>query len=228
MIFYLNGAEHTAASKAATPFVFAKDDHRFVFMGNAPHPDNLPAGFGRQLNMALKSTIINHAVPYASNERIIRTTKAYLEPKSEQEIFVMILWAPFDRTEWHIDDRYYQVSTTLDPDIPKALNKTYKKFKTGYNEMVAQKTWHHNIWNFHKELDERGIKHLFAMESTPFTELKRKHKWGDNFINPYTDETTFVGICGADINANGDGFFNAKGHTGFMRYVIPSCVKILT
>jgi len=228
MIFYLNGAEHTAASKSSTPYIFAKDDPRFIYAGDQPHPDNLPTGFGRQLNMALKATIYNESRPYASNDRIMRTTKEFINKDQDQDVFLMILWAPFDRTEWHMDDKYYQVSTSITPDIPKALNKTYKKFKTGYNDIIAQKTWHHNIWNFHKELTERGIKHLFAMESSPFTELKRKHKWGDNFINPYTDETTFVGICSNAANANGDGFFDAKGHTGYMRYVIPHCIKILS
>ncbi len=229
MILYVNGAEHTSAVRARHHFEFASDDKNFIYMGDQPHPDNLELGFGRRLNKVLKTSIMNDARPYCSNARIMRTTRQYLESHhlSKEKNFLLIHWAPFDRDEFFIDDHWYQVSMRKDLNIPVSLEKKFKRWKSDYEPEAVQKFWHKEIWKFHKELEEQNIDHLFAMESEPMNMVKRKHKWGDNFLNPYDFETTMVGVTKQQINPDGHGFFQEKGHLKYMNYLVPHVIKLI-
>jgi len=230
MILYVNGAEHTSAVRARHHFTYADDDPRFIYMGKQPHPENLELGFARRLNTVLKTSILNEARPYVSNSYIMRTTRAYLEKNklSKEKQFILIHWAPFDRDEFLIDNRYYPVCASMDLEIPKSLEKKYKRFKRTYDEEQTQKYWHHQFWLLHKELKENNIPHLFAMESSSLGLLKRKHNWGDNFIDPYTMDSSMLGITSKILNPDGHGFFQEKGHLRYMSHIIPTCVKLVS
>ena len=129
MILYTNGDSHTAAAECVNNHAFAEDDQQYWMMGRAPHPDNLAVSFSKLLSNRLSCGLVCDAESASSNDRIIRTTKQWME-KFEHELyrtFMIIQWSTWEREEWLIDGTYYQINASGTDHVPKSHEGKYKK-----------------------------------------------------------------------------------------------------
>jgi len=102
MMLYVNGGSHTAAAEAINSFSYASDEHRYVHLKNAPHPENIKVSYGAVLANLLKMTFVTDAESESSNARIIKTTKEWIEEKADivpaSDMFMIIQWC-----DWRLD-----------------------------------------------------------------------------------------------------------------------------
>jgi hypothetical protein len=107
MILYVNGDSHAAGAEINNTYAFADDDPT-IHNNKNPHPENIVNSFGYLLAQKLNYDFVTDARSGASNKRILRTTENFLQNHSD--VFVLIGWSGFDRTEVKIDGKYYQFS----------------------------------------------------------------------------------------------------------------------
>ena len=109
MLLYANGDSHTAAAECVNNHAFAEDDKQYWMMGRAPHPDNLAVSFSKLLSNRLSCGLVCAAESASSNDRIIRTTKQWMENYKHElyRTFMLIQWSTWEREEWLINDVLY-------------------------------------------------------------------------------------------------------------------------
>lgn len=192
MILYVNGDSHTAAAEAVNQHAFAEDDGSFFYMGRAPHPSNLQVSWGKLLSEWTKSTFKCDAESASSNTRILRTTRAWLEqtPRAEQEALVIIQWSTWERQEWLIDDVYYQINASGIDDVPKSHQEQYKNFVANVDWESCRQQAHREIWEFHLELQDKNIQHVFFNGNNHFQGIAQQD-WGSSYIAPYDAGMTY-------------------------------------
>jgi len=222
MIFNLVGAEYAAAARVATPYVAASDDPRYAYMLDNPHPENIERGLANRFSMILKATPITYAKPWAGNE-FIYTHVDQLITNADSNSFIFALWAPFDRKSiiinniWH----HYELNSDINT-VPTPYYTEIEDWMTNFNLESIEKYWHEKIWKLRKKLHAKQIPFLFGMESTTFQTIKRKHRWGDDFIDPYN--ITLVDVCKEHSNPS-QGFFDEYAYAHYvnyaMKYIIP-------
>ena len=83
MILYTNGDSHTAAAECVNNHAFAEDDPRYFMMGRAPHPENLERSWSKLLSQRLSCGLKCQAESASSNDRIMRTTRQWLEKQTK-------------------------------------------------------------------------------------------------------------------------------------------------
>jgi hypothetical protein len=186
MILYVNGDSHTAGAESATPHAFAEDDGELYHLGRQPHPANLEASWGNQLSKKLKCEFVCDAESAASNYRIERTTRAWLDRLLPwQSAFVAIGWSTWEREEWPYNDQYLQVGSSGLDHVPHELKQRYKEFVVGVNWTERQQFWHDRIWKLHCDLDTMKIPHVFFNCNNKFDRISQNQSWGANYIDPY-------------------------------------------
>jgi hypothetical protein len=107
-------------------------------------------------------SVINDAKIGASNDRILRTTKQYLETNKPD--LIVIGWTSWEREEWNHQGQYYDVNSSGHDDLPADLELQYKKWVSNQNAdslKIKSDYWHNQIYNFHSELLESKQPHLF-------------------------------------------------------------------
>lgn len=192
MILLINGDSHAAGAEAVNTYAFAEDDGQYVYQGRRPHPDNLKVSWGYLLHKPLNAGFHCLAESASSNHRIIRTTKEYLQNYTgRDELFVVIGWSTWEREEWLIDGTYYQVNASGIDDVPESHQQRYKEFVANVNWEKCTVQAHEDIWNFHNELKEKDIKHLFFNCNSHFSDLKDRKDWGTSYLAPYDYRETF-------------------------------------
>lgn len=195
MILYTNGDSHTAGAEAANPCAFAEDDSRFIHLGRLPHPENVKVAWPAKLGELLKMTVFNHAESASSNDRIIRTTRNWLDQTQHNKIFAIIQWSTWERKEWYYQDRYYQITASGTDSVPDDLQEQYKKFIADVDWGKEVRESHEKIWQFHLELQDRKIPHLFFNGNWIFKSdwIKPEHQksWGNSYLGPYDQSLTF-------------------------------------
>ena len=192
MILVVNGDSHTAGAEIMNSFAFAEDDSRYVYQGRKPHPENLPYTWGYLLQKPLNAKFICLAESASSNERIIRTTKEYLKTyQGREELLLVIGWSTWERQEWLIDGTYYQVNASGIDDVPESHQQKYKEFVVNVNWEECTRKAHEDIWNFHTELKEQNINHVFFNCNSHFGDITDKKDWGLNYLAPYDYQETF-------------------------------------
>jgi hypothetical protein len=199
MILYVNGDSHAAGAEINNNYTFADDDPT-IHNNKDPHPENIVDSFGYLLAKKLNYNFVTNARSGASNDRILRTTKEYLE-KNNQNVFVLIGWSTTDRREFFINNEYYSFSPGYTPTNLR-LEKEFKKyilsldFKTQLDQNYY---WHEKIYNFHLELNQKNIPHLFFNTFTVFNHDKHPSRetifydWNQQMIGPYKDGETYYG-----------------------------------
>lgn len=202
MILYVNGDSHTAAAEATNPYAFANDDKAYFYMGRAPHPDNLKASWGRLLANHLQTSFYCGAESASSNARIIRTSRNWLDetyPKFNDELLMIIQWSSWEREEWLIDGEYYQINQSGVDCVPEDYQEEYKAFVANVDWDKKYKDAHESIWDFHCELADKGIKHIFFNGNRHFfsKSIDRKKSWGNNYVHPYDPTQTFDAVLQA-------------------------------
>jgi hypothetical protein len=227
MILYVNGDSHTAAAEAVNTHAFAQDDQQYFYMGRAPHPENLAVSWGKLLSMSLQCGLHCDAESASSNARIIRTTKEWLTQRqsSNDQILVVIQWSTWEREEWLIDGTYYQVNASGTDQVPEQFRQYYKEYIAGINWQQRTESAHEEIWNFHKELQAQGIKHVFFNGNNDFSKIpdQEQRAWDMCYVAPYDPTMTFDAICrkqGFETVAPGSWHFGRDAHSFFHRYLL--------
>ena len=229
-MLYVNGDSHTAAAEAVNPHAFAEDDGDLFYLGRAPHPANLEVSWGKLLSLALKSAFRCDAESASSNARTIRTTREWLANAGQQhsDVLVIIQWSTWEREEWLDNGVYYQVGSSGIDDVPVGLQEKYKHFVIGTDWELKTKQAHNEIWEFHQELKKQKIKHIFFNGNNDFSKIKKRQKWGKNYIGPYDPTQTYDAVIRAqdiDTVMPGSWHFGRDGHAAWMRFMIDYIVK---
>lgn len=224
MILYVNGDSHTAAAEAVNPHSWAMDDGQLFHLGRAPHPDNLAVSWGQKLATTLKASFHCGAEAGGSNARILRTTRDWLaNTPRNQDLLVIIQWSTWEREEWLIDSEYYQVNASGIDEVPVSHQQAYKEFIANLNWAEKTEQAHEEIWQFHQELKDQNIKHIFFNGNNNFSTVKKHLDWSNNYIFPYNPSKTFDGIIrssGIETVAPNSWHFGKDGHSFFYRFML--------
>jgi hypothetical protein len=194
MKLYVNGDSHTAGAEAVNACAFAEDDWDLRYLGRLPHPENLAVSWGKRLSEVLKAAFYCDAESAASNQRIIRTTREWLKDHSDTSDTLMIIqWSTWERQEWLIDDSWFQVNASGIDHLPESHQQKYKEFVSSIDWNTTTEQAHNDIWSFHLELVELGVKHIFFNGNTHFGSVSKKQRrdWGTSYISPYDSTMTY-------------------------------------
>lgn len=194
MILYVNGDSNSAGAELNNSFAFANDDPQYKHLGRSAHPGNIPQTFGFKLSKILNCGFHCDAESASSNTRIMRTTVDFLNTNPSDPI-VLIGWATWEREEWDINGVKYQVTAGGSDTVPE-------EYKSQYRSWVANQTnpemdrkadsWHWKINEFHQQLKDANIKHLFFNSYSWFKHPEAEQlTWGDNYHMPYSRPDTF-------------------------------------
>lgn len=200
MKLYVNGDSHSAGAEAVNSYCFAEDDSRCSWLGRQAHPDNLAVSYGSLMADHYKAVFYCDAESASSNDRIFRTTRAFLE-KNRPDL-VVIGWATMEREEWLHNGTYYQVSAGGGDSVPAELRDRYKQWviDQAYYETINNKyiQMHQRIFDFHNELADKNIPHLFFNTYSTFETLlhleylgAKPFDWHNCFIGPYDKNYTY-------------------------------------
>lgn len=226
MILYVNGDSHTAAAEAVNPHAFAEDDPDLHYLGRLPHPANLAVSWGKRLSEVIKATFKCDAESAASNARIMRTTREWLAQAGDhKEILAVIQWSTWERQEWLIDGTYYQITASGTDDVPPEHAHRYKEFVLDLNWHQCRQQAHEDIWQFHQELTDQGIPHVFFNGNNHFGDLpESEHQdWGTSYIAPYDGQMTFdqwLKNHGHDTVSPNSWHFGKDAHAAWSQFVL--------
>ena len=224
-MIYVNGDSHSAGAEIINDYCFANDDERFTALGRRAHPENIPYTFGYKLASTLNQPFFLDAESASSNDRILRTTKkAISETKNTKNMFLLIGWATFEREEWPYRDGYIQVSASGTDSVPDEYKDKYKTWVTEQTESLLDKKtqiWHDKIYDFHLELREQNIKHLFFNTYLCF-DMQKNLDWHEQFINPYNEDDTFYYWCKNKgfKNRNNGYHFGKDAHNSYFLHLL--------
>jgi hypothetical protein len=226
MILYVNGDSHTAAAEAVNLHAFAEDDSQYFYMGRQPHPDNLQVSWGKLLSLALKVGFKCDAESASSNARIIRTTREWIDNQPLlDDVLVIIQWSTWEREEWYDPEskQYYQVNASGIDHVPQAWQEKYRHYILGIDWRAKTQEAHDQIWDFHEELESKGIQHIFFNGNTDFSGIKKQKDWGSSYVGPYDPTCTFNAVIqtgGIETVAPNSYHFGKDGHSFFHRFML--------
>jgi len=202
MILYVNGDSHTAAAECVNPHAFAADDPKYWMMQRLPHPDNISRSWGKLLSQRLSCGFKCDAESASSNNRIIRTTRKWIEenPHNLYKTLMIIQWSTWERQEWLIDGEYYQLNASGIDDVPESHQQQYKEFIANIDWQTITQEWHEKIWQFHLELESLEIKHVFFNGNNHFEKVLSRKEWGSSYIEPYDPESTYNAVISNTCN----------------------------
>lgn len=205
MILYTNGDSHTAAAEATNPFAFAEDDQRYAIYKRQPHPANLAVSWSTVLGRSVKMMLTCQAESASSNARIIRTTEEWLAEKESLinpvDVLIIIQWSTWEREEWEIDGKIYQVNTSGKDQVPTDYIDEYKEYIANIDWEKKTQEAYIDIVDFHLTLKKRGYKHIFFNGNNTFFDISKEQRFdfGENYIKPYLPEESYDGW----LQANG-------------------------
>ena len=230
MMLYVNGDSHTAGAEAVNPYAFAEDDPKLFYLGRAPHPENLAVSWGKLLSLTLKTGFRCDAESGGSNARIMRTTREWLASAGRDfpDQLIVIQWSTWEREEWPYNDQYLQIGASGTDDVPLEFINRYKEFVANSNWREKTEQAHNEIWQFHKELKDQKIRHIFFNGNNDFSSIKKQLKWGKNYIGPYDSTQTYDAIIrskGIDTVMPGSWHFGQDGHSFFHRFILDYIIK---
>ena len=195
MILYVNGDSHSAGAVAVNSHCFAEDDPLYYALGRQPHPDNLRVSYGAELANHMGAILDCDAESASSNYRIIRTTHDYLKEGNRPDLIV-IGWATWEREEWLHNSVYYQVNASGTDSVPEELQQRYKDWVLAQDDATRidkMEKWHQNIFEFHTQLLDLKIPHLFFNTAASFKSLAhtKNYNWQNNYLGVYDDDQSY-------------------------------------
>jgi len=224
MILYVNGDSHTAAAEAVNPHAFAEDDPELGPLGRLPHPANLAVSWSRLLSLTLKTGFHCAAESASSNARILRTTRDWLSQHSHyDDLLVIIQWSTWEREEWFYNNVYYQVGASGSDSVPTEVTERYRNYVVELDWQQKTQQAHEEIWQFHQELNDKGVGHIFFNGNNDFNTIKDRKDWGASYIGPYDPKLTYDAIIragGIDTVSPNSWHFGRDGHSNFHRYML--------
>lgn len=198
MILYVNGDSHTAAADAVYPRNWACDDIRYYWMGRVPHPENLAVSWGRKLSQRLGYHLHCHAQSGSSNDRIMRTTREWINrwisQRHEYDCVVIIQWSTWDRQEWLVNNQYHQIGSSGHDALPASVVEKYKDFIANLDWQACTEHWHSKIWDFHLWLREQDVRHWFFNGDNDFSSISHRNDWDGCYVDPYSEQHSFSGF----------------------------------
>jgi len=192
LTLYVNGDSHAAAAECVNNYGWALDDGLYWGLGKKPHPDNARASFGCEIANQLNAVLELDAQAGGSNQRIIRTTRNWLEQQQDvSNIFVLIQWSTWERQEWYYEGEWLQVNASGIDHVPLELQDQYRDFVVSINWNEVTEQAHRTIWKFHQELELQGIRHLFFNGNNHFGTVRQPANWKNCYISPYDPAQTY-------------------------------------
>ncbi len=230
MILYVNGDSHAAAAEAVNPHGWACDDPQYFYMGQAPHPANLAASWSKRLADTVKMGLNCQAQAGCSNDRIIRVTREHvLRPGvPNNQYLVIIQWSTWERQEWFVNDDWIQVGASGTDSVPPELQDRYRQFVVDVDWKACTLDMHEKIWQFHQELQDGGIPHVFFNGDNDFSSIKHKKDWGNSYIAPYDPKYTYSGWLrdqGFQTVSPKSWHFGPDAHTRWARFMLQYLVS---
>ncbi len=225
-ILYINGDSHSAGAEAVNDYCFAEDDPFYHALGRIPHPDNERASYGCNIANELFAILHCDAESASSNSRIIRTTRKYLESITPD--FVIIGWSTWEREEWLHDGVYWQINAGgVGHDWPDPVKEKYKEYILNLNWPKATTQAHKQIHEFHTELLDLGIPHLFFNTYNDFHTEQPVH-WHDSYIDPYDPDMTYwKWLTNQGFKSNRSYHFRADAHRKWAEFLLPHLTALL-
>lgn len=232
MILYVNGCSHTAAAEAVNSHAFAEDDGELNYLGRLPHPANLSVSWGRVLADSLKMGFKCDAESAASNDRILRTTRDWIQVNrsSLSKTLMVIQWTTWERTEWFIDGVAYQINASGQDVVPESHRDQYKNFVISVDWNRATRQRHEEIWQLHQELKDLGVRHVFFNGNNHFGSINpdERHDWGHHYIGPYDGDLTYHQWLinnGHDTVAPDSWHFGQTAHAAWAGFMLKYIIK---
>ena len=225
MILYVNGDSHSAGAEAVNSYCFANDDPFYYALGRIPHPDNERVSYGCNIANELFAVLHCDAESASSNARIIRTTREYLEITKPDAI--IIGWATWEREEWLYNDIYWQVNAGgVGHDWPDSIRERYINYIANLDPGEAENQAHADIHQFHSELADLKIPHLFFNTYNHFVQTHKN--WHDSYIDPYNyDMTYYKWLMNNGCQPRRGYHFGADAHRKWADFLLPRLTKIL-
>ena len=226
MILYVNGDSHSAGAEAVNGYCFAEDDPFYHALGRIPHPDNERVSYGCNIANELFAVLHCDAESASSNARIIRTTKQYLENHKPDAI--IIGWSTWEREEWLHDDVYWQINAGgIGNDWPDPIKERYKNYIINLDWSVVTSKAHNEIYNFHTQLLDLKIPHLFFNTFNHFNDQLKKD-WHHCFIDPYDPNLTYwKWLTDSGFTSNSSYHFGPAAHRKWAEFLTPYLKKLL-
>jgi len=218
-VIYVNGDSHSAGADIIPGICFAQDDPRYLAYGRRAHPEAILQTYGYHVAQAFNQGFFCEAESGSSNDRILRTTKQYVdETKDKKSIgFIIIGWTSWEREEWKHGEDYIQITASGTDSVPESMEEEYKEWvvkQTPEESHRKQQLWHERIWNFHCDLKEQNIRHLFFNTMNSFTNCDKD--WGVNFIPiSFCEWLTEQGFSTVE-NSN---HYGADAHRAWGKYI---------
>jgi len=175
--------------------------------------------------------LTNIGLSGCSNSRIIRTSQAI-----DSSMFVLIGWTSWEREEWLFNNEYYQINNYGSDSLPIELHDRHRNwFKNKDLDPLNAKSlqWHEKIWEYHIQLNELNVKHLFFNCFTEFAEhntpmlpqeeciFLNEKDWQGSFIEPYNTNMTYCTYLADHGFKCDEGLhFEAPGHTEWANVLI--------
>lgn len=222
MILYANGCSHTAAAEAVVPDAFAVDDGR-IGIDRRPHPLNLAASWCTHLARDLGMDLICDAESAASNDRILRTTRHWIDTNSNllPDTLMVIQWTTWEREEWWYKDQYYQVNASGADWVPEELQQRYRQFVIDVDWAKKTQSAHEQIWALHTQLQGLKIPHVFYNGYSTFGNIQKHYNWNKNYLKPYSNQHSYNAILQQNgYKPTAGHHFDAKGHCFWAKYLL--------
>jgi hypothetical protein len=191
MIVYVNGDSNSAGAEAVNSYCFAKDDPLYWALDRQPHPDNLRVSYGCELANMMGAILECDAESASSNDRIIRSTREYLETNNPD--LVIIGWSTWEREEWWDAEtnQYWQVNAGgAGSDWPDNIKDQYKDYIVNLDIHKAITNAYNKIWALHIDLQKQNINHLFFNCFEPLYNVPEPN-WDSCYLEPYAQNLTY-------------------------------------
>ena len=226
MIVYVNGDSHSAGSEAVNDYCFAQDDRAYYALGRAPHPDNERVSYGCNIANELYAILHCDAESASSNSRIMRTTRQYIRNEGTPDI-IIIGWATWEREEWLHDEVWWQVNAGgVGNDWPDTIKIQYQQYILDLDWAVAEQQAHENIYQFHQELTDLKIPHLFFNTFNHFNQAPKD--WGNNYLSPYDPNLTYYKwLTNQGFKSKPSYHFGADAHKKWAEFLLPHLTQLL-
>ena len=239
MFFYVNGDSHSAGADIIENYCFAEDDPKYTAWGRRPHPEAVPHTYGYKLASQLNAGLELDAESASSNDRILRTTKVFLNKQwgADREVFIIIGWSTWEREEWDNPEGNdpLQVTAGGQDIVPAQLQEKYKQWVLDQTEKeLNRKTalWHERIYELHCELKDKKYKHIFFNCYNHFDEISvpiaKRYDWGNHYIEPYDVDSTYCNYLnniGIKTSRWGSTHFGSDGHQEWANFLLPKILK---
>lgn len=227
MKLYVNGDSHSAGAEAVNAHAFAEDDAQYFYLGRAPHPDNAAVAWPTVLARTLKAVLHNDSESASSNQRILRTAQQWLGANQRwlPETVMIIQWSTWERQEWLIDGTYYQINASGQDHVPATHQERYREYIASVDWHTCTTGWHDEIWAWHLELEQLGVRHIFFNGNSDFSAIRSKQRrsWDTSYIAPYDPGLTYNAWCkshGFQTVTPKSWHFGQDAHAGWAHHVL--------